>query len=306
VALAGALLAWRGGLARYRADGTRVSRRWAALALPLCIALAWYGAGAKGERRHMQFYFENSTFRPFTHPGRDAGGAVAWSAVGGGTRAAAAGPDFGFRHRANGCKPPHIILIHEESVVQPSLFRRCATTTVDPFFHSYDDRTHRLRVETYCGASWLTEFSLLAGVSTQAFGGMRQFVQTFTQTSSKTPCAGARALRLTATSCSTRCCAFRLQRPVYIRSGSRRSSTCARRGQDRQERDRFTSATPWPRWSALQVVAQPLFMFIQTMSAHWPTTSSTSRTSSARRRPGTNPEMTSICAASRWQIDSIS
>ena len=38
-----------------------------------------------------------------------------------------------------------------------------------------------MRVETYGGASWLTEFSLLAGVSTHSFGGMRQFVQTFTQ-----------------------------------------------------------------------------------------------------------------------------
>ena len=25
----------------------------------LCVALAWYGADAKGERRHMQFYYEN-------------------------------------------------------------------------------------------------------------------------------------------------------------------------------------------------------------------------------------------------------
>ena len=36
----------------FRAAG----RRWR---LPLCVALAWYGADAKGERRHMQFYFEN-------------------------------------------------------------------------------------------------------------------------------------------------------------------------------------------------------------------------------------------------------
>ena len=34
-----------------------------------------------------------------------------------------------------------------------------------------------LRVETYGGASWLTEFSILTGVSTYSFGGMRPFVQ---------------------------------------------------------------------------------------------------------------------------------
>ena len=50
-----------------------------------------------------------------------------------------------------------------------------------PFFRSDDGSLHQMRVETYGGASWLTEFSLLAGVSTHAFGGMRQFVQTFTQ-----------------------------------------------------------------------------------------------------------------------------
>ena len=40
-----------------------------------------------------------------------------------------------------------------------------------------DGKQHRLRVETYGGASWLTEFSILAGMSTQSFGGMRHFVQ---------------------------------------------------------------------------------------------------------------------------------
>ena len=40
---------------------------------------------------------------------------------------------------------------------------------------------HKLRVETYGGASWLTEFSVLAGVSTYSFGGMRTFVQSLMQ-----------------------------------------------------------------------------------------------------------------------------
>jgi len=39
-------------------DGTRVSGV-GRVALPLCAALACNGANAKGERRHMQFYFEN-------------------------------------------------------------------------------------------------------------------------------------------------------------------------------------------------------------------------------------------------------
>ena len=60
--------------------------------------------------------------------------------------------------------------------------RRCSRRSsydrsLDAFFQSYDGKLNKLRVETYGGASWLTEFSLLTGLSTQSFGGMRQFVQ---------------------------------------------------------------------------------------------------------------------------------
>jgi hypothetical protein len=43
----------------YRADGTRVPRRWAAATLAGSIALAAWGVAWKGERRHMQFHFES-------------------------------------------------------------------------------------------------------------------------------------------------------------------------------------------------------------------------------------------------------
>src|SRR5207244_368956 len=55
--------------------------------------------------------------------------------------------------------PPHIILIHQESVVPPSHFPSLSyDRNLDPFFHSYDGQLRKLRVETYGGASWLTEF----------------------------------------------------------------------------------------------------------------------------------------------------
>jgi len=64
--------------------------------------------------------------------------------------------------------------------VQPSLFPTLRYgRSIDTFFHSANGALQQLRVETYGGASWLTEFSLLAGVSTHSFGSMRQFVQTF-------------------------------------------------------------------------------------------------------------------------------
>ena len=79
-------------------------------------------------------------------------------------------------------KPPHIILIHQESAFPPSYFSEISYDHgLDPFFRSFDGRVHKLRVETYGGASWLTEFSVLAGVSSYSFGGMRPFVQSLMQ-----------------------------------------------------------------------------------------------------------------------------
>ena len=50
---------------------------------------------------------------------------------------------------------------------------------LDRFFQSNDGKSHQLRVETFGGASWLTEFSVMTGLSTRAFGGMKGFVHTY-------------------------------------------------------------------------------------------------------------------------------
>jgi phosphoglycerol transferase MdoB-like AlkP superfamily enzyme len=77
--------------------------------------------------------------------------------------------------------PPHILLIHQESLVQPSLFPQLDYDRVlDRFFLSDDGKLHPLRVETYGGVSWVTDFSLMAGISSRFFGSMRTFVQVFT------------------------------------------------------------------------------------------------------------------------------
>jgi Sulfatase len=88
-------------------------------------------------------------------------------------------PDFAREsHCTPSSKPPHIVLIHQESLVPPSLFPRLQyDRALDRFFLSDDGRLHRLRVETYGGGSWVTEFALLTGISTKAFGDMRMFVQ---------------------------------------------------------------------------------------------------------------------------------
>ena len=167
------------GFLAFKLDGTRVSRWRAFGGMALCIAAAT-GAGAiKGERRHTQFYWEDLYVTSFYSSWNETIETL-WR---GQLIEALEGPHGGPPFRIpESCdlrrKPPHIILIHQESVVQPSLFPTLSyDKSVDPFFRSFDGKLHQMRVETYGGASWLTEFSILAGVSTHSFGGMRQFVQ---------------------------------------------------------------------------------------------------------------------------------
>ena len=277
VALAGALIGFSGAAwLAYRADGTCVRRRGAAVALPLAIVLAWYGAAAKGERRHMQFFYENLYVSSFYASWGETLEAL-WrgALLEAAPRAAAAGPAFSLPTACTlGAKPPHVLLIHEESVVQPALFPTLHyDRAVDPFFHSYDDRTHQLRVETYGGASWLTEFSILAGVSTHAFGGMRQFVQIFTQNKLKD------TLPQVFERCGYRNVVFYPLLRNFVSNDRFYSSIGlkeivdmrAQGAKSTQERDRFYFANAVAEMEKhFKSSRKPLFMYIQTMSAHWP------------------------------------
>ena len=276
VALAGALIGFAGATwLAYRADGTCVSRRWAAAALPFALMLAWYGAAAKGERRHMQFYYENLYVSSFYASWGETLEALWRGALLEAAPRAAAGPVFALPSACTlGAKPPHVLLIHEESVVQPALFPTLHYDhAVDPFFHSYDDQTHRLRVETYGGASWLTEFSILAGVSTHAFGGMRQFVQSFTQNKLK------ETLPQVFERCGYRNVVFYPLLRNFVSNDRFYSSIGlkeiidmrAQGAKSTQERDHFYFANAMAEMEKhFKSSRKPLFMYIQTMSAHWP------------------------------------
>ncbi len=166
------------GVYLYKADPTRVPRLLSGLVTVSCVAIAAWASYAKGERRNTLFYWDNLYISSFYS---------SWSETletlwrGQLLDALASQPKPLFKVPA-GCnlteKPPHIILIHQESVVPPSVFGDIVyDKMLDPFFKSFDGKEHPLRVETYGGASWLTEFSVLTGVSTYSFGGMRTFVQ---------------------------------------------------------------------------------------------------------------------------------
>jgi phosphoglycerol transferase MdoB-like AlkP superfamily enzyme len=161
-----------------RIDDTRVERRSAALAAVVFASFAWVAAQAKSDRNDAQFFFDDLYVSSFFSSWSETletlwrGMLITAADTGDGRKLAP----------ASACKPtrtpPNIILIHHESAVPPALFSGLDyDRRLDTFFHSEDKKLHKLRVETFGGASWLTEFSVLTGLSTYHFGGMRPFVQ---------------------------------------------------------------------------------------------------------------------------------
>jgi hypothetical protein len=284
------------GLA-YRFDGTRVSRRWSSAVFGLSVLLAWYGATLKGERRHMQFYFENLYVSSFYASWGETVEALWRGALLEADPHSGVAPAFTIPERCNpGTKPPHVVLIHQESVVQPSLFPTLGyDRSVEPFFRSADGTLRRLRVETYGGASWLTEFSLLAGVSTHSFRGMRQFVQTFMQNRLKD------TLPQALERCGYRNVVFYPMLKNFVSNDKFYTSIGlreifdmrAQKAKSVQERDRFYYDNALDEMGRhLKASPRPLFTYIQTMSAHWPYnfTFAPDATVSGGD-PGTDPEM---------------
>ena len=115
----------------------------------------------------------NSTSRTSMSPSSTRPGRRRLQALWRGRLIEAAGPHYAAPERFDAppscspaTKPPHIVLIHQESVVPPALFPALSyDRSLDTFFHSFDGRLNKLRVETFGGASWLTEFSVLTGLS---------------------------------------------------------------------------------------------------------------------------------------------
>ena len=82
------------------------------------------------------------------------------------------------------CKPqaaaPDIVMMLNESSMPPGVYSGLTyPEELTPFFASFDGRIHPLRVETFGGGTWLSDFSALTGLSTQSFGNLRNFVANF-------------------------------------------------------------------------------------------------------------------------------
>lgn len=71
---------------------------------------------------------------------------------------------------------PDIVLFLNESGMPPGVYPNLAyPEEVTPLFKSHDGKMHKLRVETFGGGTWLSDFSALTGLSTNSFGNMRNF-----------------------------------------------------------------------------------------------------------------------------------
>jgi phosphoglycerol transferase MdoB-like AlkP superfamily enzyme len=240
--------------------------------------LAWQAAVERPERRHTQYFWDALYLGDFYASFYESVEALAR----GGIVQASSHPQGAPFEARTACamsgdataRPPHILLIHEESMVQPTLFPGLAfDPTILPFYQSFDGSLRKLRTETYGGASWITEFSLMTGVSSRGYGSMRNYIQSFTSGRLKQTVPQILA------DCGYRNVFF-TPWPKFILAASRFYESIGfakifdRTAQGNaidNERDRFffnnmlseidrhVSATP-----------KPLFAFLETMSAHWP------------------------------------
>ena len=268
--LALAMLGWL----VFRCDGSRISRRHAAAAVALAMVGTTSGALLKEERRHMQFYFENLYVSSFYTSWAETAETL-WRGQLVEAAPHAPGKPFAL---PTGCETttrrPHIFLIHQESVVPPSLFPGLDyDRRVDPMFNSFDGRLHKMRVETYGGASWLTEFSLLTGLSTHSFGGMRQFVQTVMEKRVRDTLPEALAR------CGYRNVVFYPMLKNFVSNARFYQSVGLNEIFDLKdqgatsanERDSFYYGNALNEMERhVKSSRKPLFTYIQTMAAHWP------------------------------------
>ncbi len=275
VALIAAMLATAiAACVAYRMDATRVSRGSALIAVVVLTVAAGLAAAFKAERRHNQYYWDDSHISSFYSSWAETA-EILWRGQLIEAANSAPGPHFAVpTDCTTASKPPHIILIHEESVVPPGYFPALRYDhRLDPFFASQDGKVHRMRVETYGGASWITEFAIMTGVSTRSFGGMRQFVQSLM--------AGKvhDTLPETLTRCGYRNVVFYPLERNFVSYDRFYSSVGLKEVFDSNdqgapsdnERDRFYFANALDEMARhLRKSRQPLFTYILTMATHSP------------------------------------
>ena len=275
--IAGAVATLAGLAIAWPLERPRLRRRYAAGLCAVCIAVGAAASHEKIERRHTQFYWDDLLVSSFYGSWPETletllRGQLLESASSASRRPPLLTPAQETCALAQ--KPPHIILVHEESVFPPGIFPKLAyDKRLDTMFQSFDGRTRHMRVETYGGASWLTEFSVMTGLSSRSFGGIRNFLQTYMvgRLSDTLPQALAH--------CGYRNVLFYPMLKSFISSAPFYNSVGIKDIFDARdqkaptafERDRFYFGNALNNLQAHVAESKaPLFTFIETMATHWP------------------------------------
>ncbi len=262
------------GVISWRADGWPARRMPMAAITALALVTAGYMGLTKPDRRHTQFYWNALYVTSFYASWAETLETLWRGHIVESARASNAPPFVPATRCDLDRKPPHIVLVHQESVVQPSLFPTLDyDRDLDKLFKSADGRLHKMRVETYGGASWLTEFSILTGLSTHSFGGMRPFVQSLLAGKVRD------TLPETLERCGYRNVLFYPMLRNFV-SNARFYDAIglkeifdlrAQKAKTEQERDRFYYTNALDEMERhVKTSTKPLFTYIQTMSVHWP------------------------------------
>jgi phosphoglycerol transferase MdoB-like AlkP superfamily enzyme len=261
-------------VAAWRLDPIRISRPMAAGAVLFFSAGSIAAGSMASERRHSQFEFEGMYLSTFYRSWAETIETM-WR---GQLLEAAPRFDGPLLRLADSCetkvKPPHIILIHHESTAPPALFPTLSYDKgLDGFFKSDDGRSYKLRVETYGGASVLTEFSVMTGLSTYAFGGMRQFVQRLMSGKIK------ETIPKVMTKCGYRNVMFYPMLKTFTSADrffkgagiEEMFDLRAQKAKRVNERDRFYYDNVIAEIERhIADSNRPLFTFVETMATHWP------------------------------------
>jgi phosphoglycerol transferase MdoB-like AlkP superfamily enzyme len=163
----------------FHSDPTRVQRRFSLCAVLLFGFVAYVSAPAGIEAHYWEYFLDNRSLTSFYSSWRDVAHLLWRGYIFEAAERSLSEPFRQLHECHSQSNAPNIILIHHESMVPPSSFLNDSLydTGLKRLFHSHDGKIHSLHVETYGGASWLTEFSVMAGLSTYSFGSMRPFVQ---------------------------------------------------------------------------------------------------------------------------------
>ncbi len=171
--IVGTWLAWR-------LEKPSIGRRWAFLSMLLMAALSYTAVSIRGHRPHVLFNFPDWHVSSFFASSIETAEALRRGGMIETAQRSNAKPFESSWTCKPEKKPPHIILIHQESVGPPMFFPQVTyDPMILPLFNSFDGKLHKLNVETYGGASWISESAVMLGLSSRYFGSMKDFIQFF-------------------------------------------------------------------------------------------------------------------------------